>query len=148
MSKLINEFKNIHEGWEQSREAQDKINAAKTQIAEMLEKPQFRKFIVDKILANYRDDQIKMLEDRRKRLEQMANGTTSYSCSTSDCIFDPELDKFEIHDIKVSRETRQIIIYVEDLKERGYLGITGMWIPKVYDTNWISLDELEKAEDC
>ena len=67
MSKLINEFKNIHEGWEQSREAQDKINAAKTQIAEMLEKPQFRKFIVDKILANYRDDQIKMLEDRRKR---------------------------------------------------------------------------------
>jgi hypothetical protein len=114
----------------------------------MMDKPKFRKFIVDKILNNYTEKQMKMLEERRDNIKQMSEGNTAYSWSASDMIFDPELDKFEINDIKVSKETKQVIIYVEDLKERGYLGITGMWIPKVYNTNWIPLDELEKAEDC
>lgn len=147
MSKLISEFKRIHEGWELSREAQSKIDAAKTRIEEMMGKPKFREFIIKKIVDNYTPEQIEMLEKRRENLKNLTNGDTIYCLDTFDNIFDPEIDKFEINDIRVSKETRQITIYVENLTERGYLGVTGMWVPKIYSTNWINIDELERAED-
>jgi len=149
MSSLVRDFDNIHEGWEMSFKAKNMINAAKDHIEEMLKKQQFRKFIVDKILSNYTDEQKKMLDERRSRQEDMFNESTTYSISVSDNIFDPEVDEFEIHDVNVSLNgVKKVRIYVEDLKARGYLGITGMWIPKTYNTDWFDLDELEKAEDC
>jgi hydroxymethylglutaryl-CoA reductase len=94
MSSLVRDFDNIHEGWEMSFKAKNMINAAKDHIEEMLKKQQFRKFIVDKILSNYTDEQKKMLDERRSRQEDMFNESTTYSISVSDNIFDPEVDEF------------------------------------------------------
>ena len=150
MSSLVRDFENIHEGWEMSLKAKKMINAAKDHIEEMLKNQQFRKFIIDKILSNYTDEQKKMLDERRSRQENMFNESATYSFGASDDIFDPEVDEFEIQDVMVSslKGVKRVRIYVEDLKARGYLGITGMWIPKTYNTDWFDLDELEKAEDC
>lgn len=71
-------------------------------------------------------------------------GSTAYYISN---IFDPEHDDFGIYSFVYNEDKTKVRFNVECYKLREYLGISGAWIPKIFPSCWIDINDLRKAEE-
>ena len=163
-SKLYELEKQIKECERKMADLAFEKEEAKKEIEELLKKNfnRLRDFIAaalykgldeetrQKIDARKLEEQKKAEERKRlKRLgvkiQEDVFNTTTYAVNA---YFDPFIDRFEIYDCKLSDDEKNIKIRVEDIKNSKYLGITGARIPELYETVWISIEDLIKEENA
>lgn len=157
-SKLVKLIDEIHNSEHIISDEMHKKELAEKEIINMLGDffPTPLKKLVDSKLFDNFDEKTKnqIFKEREKRHEEnkhvadddyrwkTANNSTSYSVSN---LFDPEVDKYLIVDISI--ENDNVVVTVEYIKGRSYLGITGTWIPILYSTKPFPITELIDAEN-
>lgn len=165
-SKLYKLEKEIKDCESKIAELMNKKEAAKNEIEELLKKNfnRVRDFIAKAIYDELGDEQkhkidLKKLEaqkkeEQRKLMKELgikddyldtASCCTSFSCSYD---FNPYVDSFEVYDCILSEDKKSVKIRVECIKNRQYLGITGCWLPSIYNTGWIPIKDLIKEEEA
>lgn len=116
--------------------------------------------IVNALLENMDKEYIaKIMEDRKMMARGFTNnkvewattqdveenyGSSAYYASN---IFDPEHDDFVIYNYLYNEDYTKVRFNVECTKLRQYLGITGSWIPTIFPSTWIDINDLRKAEE-
>lgn len=147
----------------------DRKTQAQEKISELMSANfgEFKKFLAKKIVENMTEDEQKGVAEREAKREAeskafmerlnkkkgepgLASTFDEYAGSTTysmDRFFNPYADDFEITNYSLNEDGTEIKLTVECTKNRGYLGITGHWVPDLHSTGWISIKEMEEAEN-
>lgn len=164
-SKLYTLTKKIREYEGKISTLMNEKESAREDIKKLLEANfyKLKNFIEERLFDTLPENEKKAVEERlykeKKEAEQrklmkelfpgredemLNNSATSYSYNQN---FDPYIDGYEIYDCLLSEDKKSVKIRVECLKNRGYLGITGCWIPSIYETDWIPVKEIVEYEN-
>lgn len=104
-----------------------------------------KRFLDDKILSTFSEEQLKQIKAYRKYMEDLSKGVCNCYQSWSN-IFDPYIDKYTIKKVIVNNnadEGRFIKVTVTPEKPSNSIsGLVNFY--NFYTTDWFDIDEFEK----
>lgn len=106
--------------------------------------PEKKRFLDDKILSTFSEEQLKQIEAYRKYMEDLSKGVCNCYQAWNN-IFDPYIDKYTIEKVIVdNRADDGMLIKVTVMPEKpsGYISMARLY--DFYMTDWFDIDEFEK----
>ena len=106
--------------------------------------PEKKRFLDDKILSTFSEEQLKQIEAYRKYMEDLSKGVCNCYQAWNN-IFDPYIDKYTIEKAIVdNRADDGMLIKVTVMPEKpsGYISMARLY--DFYMTDWFDIDEFEK----
>ena len=103
------------------------------------------RFLDDKILSTFSEEQLKQIEAYRKYMEDLSKGVCNCYQAWNN-IFDPYIDKYTIEKVIVNNRADDglfIKVSVMPEKPRGYISMARLY--DYYTTDWFDIDEFEKC---
>ena len=104
-----------------------------------------KRFLDDKILSTFSEEQLKQIEAYRKYMEDLSKGVCNcYQAWTN--IFDPYIDKYTIEKVIVDKRADDgmfIKVTIMPEKPSGYISMARLY--DFYITDWFDIDEFEKC---
>ena len=107
--------------------------------------PEKKRFLDDKILSTFSEEQLKQIEAYRKYMEDLSKGVCNCYQAWNN-IFDPYIDKYTIEKVIVdNRADDGMLIKVTVMPEKPSNSISGLVnFYNFYTTDWFDIDEFEK----
>ena len=108
--------------------------------------PEKKRFLDDKILSTFSEEQLKQIKAYRKYMEDLSKGVCNCYQSWSN-IFDPYTDKYTIEKVIVNNNADEgMFIKVTVTPEKPSNSISGLInFYNFYTTDWFDIDEFEKC---
>ena len=108
--------------------------------------PEKKRFLDDKILSTFSEEQLKQIEAYRKYIEDLSAGVCNYAMAWN-CTFDPYIDKYTIEKVIVNNNADEgMFIKVTVTPEKPSNSISGLInFYNFYTTDWFDIDEFEKC---
>lgn len=108
--------------------------------------PEKKRFLDDKILSTFSEEQLKQIEAYRKYMKDFSDGVCYYYQDWSN-VFDPYIDKYTIEKVIVNNNSDEgMFIKVTVMPEKPSNSISGLVnFYNFYTTDWFDIDEFEKC---
>ena len=105
-----------------------------------------KRFLDDKILSTFSEEQLKQIEAYRKYMKDLSTGVCNCYLAWNN-IFDPYTDKYTIEKVIVNNNADEgMFIKVTVTPEKPSNSISGLInFYNFYTTNWFDIDEFEKC---
>ena len=107
--------------------------------------PEKKRFLDDKILSTFSEEQLKQIEAYRKYMEDLSKGVCNCYQAWNN-IFDPYIDKYTIEKVIVDKRADDgmfIKVTIMPEKPSGYISMARLY--DFYITDWFDIDEFEKC---
>ena len=107
--------------------------------------PEKKRFLDDKILSTFSEEQLKQIETYRKYMEGLSKGVCNCYQAWNN-IFDPYIDKYTIEKVIVNNNADEgMFIKVTVTPEKPSNSISGLVnFYNFYTTDWFDINEFEK----
>lgn len=108
--------------------------------------PEKKRFLDDKILSTFNEENLKQIEAYRKYMKGLSKGVCNCYQSWNN-IFDPYIDKYTIEKVIVNNNADEgMFIKVTVTPEKPSNSISGLInFYNFYTTDWFDIDEFEKC---
>ena len=108
--------------------------------------PEKKRFLDDKILSTFSEEQLKQIEAYRKYMEDLSKGVCNCYQAWNN-IFDPYIDKYTIEKVIVNNNADEgMFIKVTVTPEKPSNSISGLVnFYNFYTTDWFDINEFEKC---
>lgn len=141
---LLNKKENIDDEISRLQKMQQTISEQVKDYVKNLSSEK-KRFLDDKILSTFSEEQLKQIEAYRKYIEDLSAGVCNYAMAWN-CTFDPYIDKYTIEKVIVNNRADDglfIKVSVMPEKPRGYISMARLY--DYYTTDWFDIEEFEKC---
>ena len=107
--------------------------------------PEKKRFLDDKILSTFSEEQLKQIEAYRKYMKDLSKGV--WNCYQAwNNIFDLYIDKYTIDKVIVNNKADEgMFIKVTVMPEKPSYYISTTTLHNLYTTDWFNIEEFEKC---
>ena len=108
--------------------------------------PEKKRFLDDKILSTFNEENLKQIEAYRKYMKDLSTGVCNCYMAWNN-IFDPYIDKYTIEKVIVNNNADEgMLIRVTVTPEKPSNSVSGLVnFYDFYTTDWFDIDEFEKC---